>query len=175
MTKKRLPPIDVAKLPRTGRGLQKVFAYAAPRPRDSGTAGGNGPAIVRNDAGQPIATVLPWAEFVRLADDALLEHLSDEDFAAVAALRHADGGETVPAHVVNRLIAGENPLKVWREHRGMSQKALAEAVGTTGVYISQIETGIRNASAKLRARLAEALSVDLDDLDPVESDEVTLG
>lgn len=35
------------------------------------------------------------------------------------------GREDVPMEMVNRLIAGEHPVRVWREHRGMTSAELA--------------------------------------------------
>ena len=66
--------------------------------------------------------------------------------------------------VATRLIAGENPIKVFREYRGWTQKELSETAGTTAPYLSQIETGRRTGSVKLLHRLAGALRVELDDL-----------
>ena len=53
-------------------------------------------------------------------------------------------------------------MKVFREHRGMTQKALAEAVGVAPLYISQIERGDRRGSAKTLKKIAQALNVPLD-------------
>ena len=55
----------------------------------------------------------------------------------------AEGGEFFPAEVVDRLLAGENPIRVYRNYRRMTQKQLAEAAGINPVYLSQIETGKR--------------------------------
>lgn len=40
-----------------------------------------------------------------------------EDAAATAAFYATRDQETVPAEMVDQLIAGENPVKVWREYR----------------------------------------------------------
>src|SRR5205085_11823788 len=87
-----------------------------------------------------------------------------EDAAAIAASHATRGQETVPAEMVSRLVAGENPVKVWREYRGFSQRALAERAGLNFAYLSQIETGARKGSTRTIKKLAGALSVDLDDL-----------
>ena len=72
--------------------------------------------------------------------------------------------ESFPLEVADRLIAGESPLKVFREYRGLTQSALAKNAGTSAAYLSQIETGRRTGSVKLLRRLADALGVVLDDL-----------
>ena len=74
------------------------------------------------------------------------------------------GGESFPAQVADRLLAGENPICVYRNHRGMTQGELAAAAGIHPVYLSQIETGKRSGSTKTLAAIAEALGVTVDDL-----------
>jgi DNA-binding Xre family transcriptional regulator len=87
-----------------------------------------------------------------------------EDAAATAAFHNTRNQETVPAEVVDRLVAGESPVKVWREHRGLSQRALAERAALNFAYLSQIETGARKGPIGTMKKLAEALDVDLGDL-----------
>ncbi len=87
--------------------------------------------------------------------------LSDEELYDRA---DAEGGESFPAEVLDRLLAGQNPIRVYRVHRGMTQGALAAAAGIHPVYLSQIETGKRTGSARTLAAIAEALGVTVDDL-----------
>lgn len=68
---------------------------------------------------------------------------------------------------VKRMEAGEHPLKVWREHRGMSLRDLAAAAGVAFNYISEIEGGRKPGSAEALRRLAAALGVAMEDLMPV--------
>ena len=70
--------------------------------------------------------------------------------------------ETFPAEVINRLILNEeNPIKVYREHRGLTQKQLADRVGIQRAYLTEIETGRKSGSVKTLKAIAEALDVDL--------------
>ncbi len=87
--------------------------------------------------------------------------LSDEELYDRAG---GEGGESFPAEVVDRLLAGQNPIRVYRDHRGMTQGALAAAAGIHPVYLSQIETGKRTGSAKTLTAIAEALGVAVDEL-----------
>lgn len=107
--------------------------------------------------------VLPERDYVDL-----IERLEDaEDLASAQAVldRIARGDEElVPSHVVERLIAGDNPVRVWREHRGMTISALAEKAGLSQSYLSQIESGKREGRVGVLQRLAAVLSVDLEDL-----------
>jgi mRNA interferase RelE/StbE len=93
--------------------------------------------------------------------DAAAPALSDEELYDAAK---AAGREHFPIEVVDRLMAGENPLKVFREYRGLTQKELAKAAGLGAVYLSQIETGKRRGSTETLRKLARALDLDLDDL-----------
>ena len=74
------------------------------------------------------------------------------------------GGESFPIELADRLLAGENAVRVYRDHRGMTQNQLAGAAGINPLYLSQIERGVRTGSARTLAALAEPLGVDVDDL-----------
>ena len=86
-----------------------------------------------------------------------------EDIAAYDAAK-ARNEECFPLEIADRLIGGENPIKVFREHRRLTQAQLAREADTTAPYVSQLETGRRMGSTKLLHRVAEALGVGLDDL-----------
>ncbi|MBV6633882.1 MAG: helix-turn-helix transcriptional regulator [Alphaproteobacteria bacterium] len=91
------------------------------------------------------------------------------------ALDEADSrdGVAMPAEVVDRYIAGENPLRIVREWRGLSQSALARQSGVNRVQIVQIEGG-GNASVTTFAKLANALDVQIDDVvEIIRDDEAT--
>jgi len=102
------------------------------------------------------------ADLIVMTPAALEEML--EDAAATAAFYSSRDQESVPAEVVNRLVAGENPVKVWREHRGLSQRTLAMRTGLNFAYLSQIETGARKGPVETMKKLAEALDLELGDL-----------
>jgi transcriptional regulator with XRE-family HTH domain len=59
-------------------------------------------------------------------------------------------------------MAGEPPLRVWREHRGLSAAALAATVGITPAHVSKLETGRGEPSISLLKRLSKALDADVD-------------
>lgn len=105
--------------------------------------------------------------------DGLLEALEDaEDIAAVAARRTHENEvgkdvarrNSLPIEMVERVLAGETPLKVYREHNNMTVAALASASGVGGSYISEIETGRKPGSVDALAKLAKALGLTVDDL-----------
>jgi len=91
-----------------------------------------------------------------------LEDLRTYD-RAMAAIDHGEE-ELVPGDVVARMLAGERPLRVWREYRGMTQAALAEASSVNRVQISNIEAGEKSGSIDTLKKLADALDITIDDL-----------
>ena len=97
---------------------------------------------------------------------------AEDDFAdlraALAVRERIDAGteELVPAAVADRLIEGASPLKVWREHRALSQSALARASGANRVQIADIEADRAAGSVRTLRALADALGVTVDDLLP---------
>ena len=92
-----------------------------------------------------------------------MERLEDlDDLRAVAEWRARPDRETFPAAVVDALLDGANPIKIWREHRGLTRRALAEACGLAEAYVAQLEAGRRRGSLDVLRRVARALRVDLD-------------
>lgn len=87
------------------------------------------------------------------------------DLALIEARRSTGAPERgISLAVARRIRAGDHPIKVFREDRKMSQAELAEQVGSTAQYISQLETGARFAGLPLLGSLANALEVDVEDL-----------
>lgn len=114
-------------------------------------------------AGQKMA-VLPVADYERLLD--LAEDRADVLAAAAAEKRRLDGEEYLPAAMVDRMLAGESPLRVWRTHRGTTLAALGTAAGVSVGFLSDIELGKRRGKPGLWRKLAEALGVSADDILP---------
>ncbi len=117
--------------------------------------------IIVDEAGKPAYAVIPWPEYERLMPEAADAALSDE---AQYDRAKEEEEELFPAAVLDRLLAGESPVRVYRKYRGMTQKQLAEAAGINAVYLSQIETGKRSGSLKTLAAIAKALGVEAGDL-----------
>jgi DNA-binding XRE family transcriptional regulator len=80
------------------------------------------------------------------------------------AARAADDGFRIPAAVANALLDGQQPVKVWREQRALTQEAVATKAGISKAYLCQIETRKRLGALKTLQALADALGVKLDDL-----------
>lgn len=111
--------------------------------------------------GKPAFAIVPIDEYRRLLE--LADDAADAAALQRAARRYAKGEEvTIPAAVVDRLLAGESPVRVWREHRGFTAAVLAEIIGVTPAHVSKIETGKGEPSIALLRRLSKALDVELD-------------
>ncbi len=118
--------------------------------------------IIEKD-GREMFAVVPieaWRELLEKAE--MLEDVAAYDRAETALA----GGEEelVPQELVDRLVAGEHPVKVWREYRGLTQRDLAERSGLRQSYVAQIERGHRRGTVDAYRRLAETLGVEIDDL-----------
>jgi len=116
--------------------------------------------IIERD-GRPEYAVVPYEEFERMK--AALEDAQD-----VAEYDRGksemEGDESVPGTVVDRILDGESPLRVWREHRGLTLEQLADKADSSKSYLSQIEAGQKTGSIDLFRKLARALDVSLDEL-----------
>ena len=115
--------------------------------------------IITHD-GKPAFVVIPISEWRRI--EATLQDRAD---ARAVRLFRENQSETFPDSVAAALLAGSHPIKVFREHRGLTQVQLAKAAGTSAVYISQLERSIRRVGRKLRTKLANALTIDIGLLD----------
>ena len=120
------------------------------------------PQIIEQN-GEPAFVVLPIADWQRL-----VEQLQDlEDALDIETITNDPNRRTIPAAVVDRLLDDEHPLKVWREHRGLSRAELATMTGLTPGHIGHLETGRRHGTPDTLRHLATALDVTVDDLVPI--------
>ncbi len=116
------------------------------------------PQIIK-EGGKPAFAVLPYDDYEALLD--MFEEFSDiQDYKT--AMR--DETENIPLSVVDRLLQGENHLKVWREYRHLTQQKLASDAGISVPFLCQIETNKREPSLKVYRKLANVLKVSLDSL-----------
>ena len=96
---------------------------------------------------------------------AAAEELADLKAYDTASSMLANGDEElIPAEFLNRLLNGDNPLKVYREIRGHTQAQLAKISDVNRTTIGEIEIGRKQGSVATLGRLANALSVTIDDL-----------
>lgn len=118
--------------------------------------------VITSPGGERLVVVpeTDYIDLIRRAEDAADAEVVRRFRAALAAGEE----ELLPAEFVDQLLSGENPLRVWREYRGLTVKALAEAAGVASSYLSQIETGKRAGTVETLGRLAAILRTTIDDL-----------
>lgn len=130
----------------------------------------------------PIAQTDETVTLRRADFEMMLEAI--EDAKDIVALRAAEAREKeigkeaaradhLPVELVIRLMAGEHPVRIWREQRGLSLQALADKAGVGRSYLVEIERGKKPGSIAAYRRLATALGVAVDDLLPPKDDEQT--
>ena len=96
-----------------------------------------------------------WERVKAMVEDA-------QDAAAYAEAQANDDGFRVPHAVVLAEIDGAHPVKAWRDFRGLTLQALADAAGVSKPYVSQIEGGKRAGTIATLKKLAGVLGVPLD-------------
>ena len=113
-----------------------------------------------------------WAIVPMRNYDELREAL--EDLADREALREAQasGEEMFPSSLAERLWSGANPVRVWREYRGLSATDLARRARVSNSQLSAIERGNATGSVQTLRSIADVLGVTLDDLAPVNQDDL---
>jgi hypothetical protein len=108
--------------------------------------------------------ILPRKEYEALAAKAAE---ADEDagtarIVARARKEIAAGTPLLPKQVVDRFAKGENPVRILREWRDVTQLYLSFKTGLSQGYISDVETGRRKGAAAALRRIADVLKVPLD-------------
>ena len=112
---------------------------------------------------KPEWAVVPYQEYLELLEKAeMLQDVQDYDSTRMALEEGTE--EMLPETFVNELLEGTNPVKVWREYRSFTQKKLADAVGISVPYLSQLEAGKRKGSLEVYSAIARVLGVTLDDI-----------
>jgi len=142
------------------RGRNRRIAIKAPRVVPRATKRSR--QIIIGPDGERLV-VIPEVVYERLLDAAEIA----EDIAAYDEFERrlaAGEEELIPSAVVDRILAGENLVRVWREHRGLTVSALAVKAGIAQPYLSQIETGKREGTLQTMKKIADALKLTVDDL-----------
>ena len=116
--------------------------------------------IIEKD-GHPEFAVIPYADYKHFLE--LLENEGDARTVAEFHEAYSAGREfLIPDDIMRRELAGESPLKLWREHRGLTQQDVAIRAGISKPYLSQIETGKRQGTVETLLAVARALDIPFD-------------
>lgn len=125
------------------------------------------PQLVYGPGGDALYALVPVADYEQLKRAA-------EDIVDIKAANEAllgDRADLIPAEVVHRIADGENPVRVWREHRGLKGVELARAAGISPAYLSEIETGKKDGTFRTMTAIGHCLGLPLDDLAPIADDD----
>ena len=118
--------------------------------------------IIEKD-GKPEWAVIPYNLYLQLSEEAeMLQDIRDYDAVKIAIENGEE--ELIPSEVVFAILDGENPIKVWRRYRRLTQSQLATSIGISVSYLSQLETGKRAGTTDVLVAIARALQIGLDDL-----------
>lgn len=116
--------------------------------------------IIKNND-EKVWAVIPFEEYKNLVEKAeMLDDINDFDRFQTALTQGEE--QLFPADVVDKLLAGQNPIKVFRDFRGMTQFELVQKVGISIPYLSQLETNKRKGSIKVLSEIAKTLEVGLE-------------
>ncbi|MGM0785807.1 MAG: helix-turn-helix domain-containing protein [Pseudomonadota bacterium] len=119
------------------------------------------PQFIQTPTGERLV-VLSEQDYATLLEQ--VEDLHDIQAANEVRARVDAGEETFPSSVVQALLDGVPPVRVFREHRELRAGELAEKAGISQGYLSEIEAGKKTGSLGVLKRIAEALDVELSDL-----------
>jgi antitoxin component HigA of HigAB toxin-antitoxin module len=115
---------------------------------------------------KPVAETADTVTLSRTDFEALTELVADAtDLADIEAVKRkiADGEtQLFPFEIAERLLDGEHPVRVFRDHRGFGLRQLATSAGISASYLSEIETRQKAGSVDCLRRLADTLEVSLD-------------
>jgi hypothetical protein len=108
--------------------------------------------------------ILPRKEYEALAAKAAE---ADEDIGSVRLVTRArkeiaTGAPLIPKKIVDRIANGENPLRVLREWRDMTQLDLSSKTDIGQGYMSDLESGRRKGTITALKKIATAMNVPLD-------------
>ena len=117
--------------------------------------------IIEKDR-KPEWAVIPYEIYQVLVEDS--EMLQDMRDYEVAKKAMESEEELIPSDVIDAILSGERPIKVWRKYRGFTQQQLASMTGITKAYLSQIETGKRTGTTDVLTNIAKSLGLALDDI-----------
>jgi len=108
--------------------------------------------------------ILPRKEYEALAAKAAEadEDIGTARLVARARKEIAAGAPLFPKSIADRLAKGENPLRVLREWRDITQLHLSFKTNIGQGYISDLENGRRRGTTAALKKIAAALNVPLD-------------
>lgn len=113
--------------------------------------------------GKPEWAVIPYSEYQKLHE--ALEDAEDIKDIEESLKAVQEGREiAIPGEVTFAILDGTSPIRAWREYKNIKMAELANRVGISSAYISQIENGKRNPTIDTLKAIARELSVEVEAL-----------
>jgi DNA-binding XRE family transcriptional regulator len=107
--------------------------------------------------------LIPVEDLQKLMEDA--EMLADvKAYDAAKAGLESGEDELVPLEIIERRMRGESALRIWREHRKLTQEQLAKSAKISRALVAAIETKRKAGSVKTWKKLGAALDVSWEQL-----------
>jgi len=106
--------------------------------------------------------MIPYDDYVSLME--LAELATDMASGVETEERLMPSEEQLPEDLRARLLGGENPIRIWREFRGLSLEKLAERAGVTESFAALVDRGRPTCRIDKLKRIAEALGVHLENI-----------
>ena len=108
--------------------------------------------------------ILPFDVWEKIQET--LEDLQDiADAKEIEARIQRGEREYFPAELVEAIMLnGKNKIQAFREYRGMTQEALAEAIGKSVILVRKLESGATKGSIDTIKAVSEVLKVDINNL-----------
>lgn len=113
--------------------------------------------------GKPEWAVIPFSEY-KLLQEAMEDAEDIKDIEKnLKAL--SEGNETaIPGEITFAILDGMNPIRAWREYKHIKMNELANKVGISAAYLSQIENNKRNPTVDTLKKISQELGIDVDNL-----------
>jgi len=118
--------------------------------------------FIKTERGEELA-VLPREEYERLKTLAASEDTGTARIVRKTKAAVAAGHEILlPKTIVDRLAAGENPVRVLREWRDITQMYISFRTDISQGHLSDIESGRRTGTPAALRKIADVLKVPID-------------
>ena len=124
----------------------------------------NKPQIITSPSGEELV-VVPRRDYEDLVDASIARKVD----VALASGRE----ELLTAEETAALVAAPAPLAFWRKKRGKTQTQLADLIGVSQNFLSDLERGKATGDVTLYAKLARCLDVSIEDLVPEQEKQTT--
>ena len=124
----------------------------------------NKPQIITSPSGEELV-VVPRRDYEDLVDASIARKVD----VVLASGRE----ELLTAEETAALVAAPAPLAFWRKKRGKTQTQLADLIGVSQTFLSDLERGKATGDVTLYAKLARCLDVSIEDLVPEQEKQTT--